>query len=65
MAQQNTGLLLARLIKRHNMSIPKVADFTGATRATVYNWCSGKGVSPAYRAVVLKLIARLQAKDSK
>ena len=62
MTHRNIGLVLARLLKRTRTSVPEVVSFTGATRATVYNWTSGKGVSPAYRAAVNNLLEKLQKK---
>ena len=59
MAQQNIGRLLARCARRKPLSATKIAEYTGATRVTVYNWFLGKGISPAFRPKVLKLIAKL------
>ena len=60
MTQNNLGKRLARLLRRSPLTAVQVAKATGATRATVYNWMSGKGVSPAYRSNVLKLITKLE-----
>ena len=65
MAAKNLGLTLARLLKQTHTSAQEAADSTGATRATVYNWISGKGVSPAYRTALNKLITKLQARKIK
>lgn len=64
MAEKNTGLLLARWVRKEGLSVVEVAEYTGATRATVYNWLAGNGVSPAYRARVYKLIEKLSGKPS-
>jgi hypothetical protein len=60
MAQNNLGKQLARLLRSVPMTAVQVAKATGATRATVYNWLSGRGVSPAYRSNVQKLITKLE-----
>lgn len=49
------GVRLARLAVRKNFSVIKVAACTGATRATVYNWYNGNGVTRAYKARVASL----------
>ena len=61
---QNIGQALARTARRVPLSVMEIAAYTGATRATIYNWLSGAGVSPAYRAKVQKLIDKY-AKESK
>jgi predicted transcriptional regulator len=49
------GVRLSRLAIKHNISVIKIAACTGATRATVYNWYAGKGVTHAYQARVKQL----------
>ena len=56
---QNIGLALARAARKASLSVVEIAAYTGATRATIYNWLSGAGVSPAYRAKVQKLIDKI------
>ena len=56
------GLKLARVVRRHGLSVEQVAEYTGATRCTVYNWMSGKGVSIAYAPRVLKFIEKMLRK---
>ena len=56
---QNIGLALARAARKAALSVVEIAAYTGATRATIYNWLSGAGVSPAYRAKVQKLIDKI------
>ena len=41
--------------------VTKIAQYTGATRQTVYNWFSGTDVTPAYRERVSALLRILQS----
>lgn len=49
------GVRLARVAVAREVSVVNVSRCTGATRATVYNWFSGGGVTPAYRDKVIQL----------
>jgi hypothetical protein len=49
------GVRLARVAIARKVSVSNIALCTGATRATVYNWFSGGGVTPAYRDKVVQL----------
>lgn len=62
-APKTFGTKLARLALRRQFSVLHVAACTGATRTTVYNWYSGKGVTPAYRQRVTQLIDILTAAE--
>jgi len=43
-----------------NISVPEVADMFGVSRATVYNWLTGRTTpSPRYLALIPKVTARL------
>ena len=55
----NIGILLSRHMRKSGLSVVRVAAYTGATRCTVYNWLAGRGISPAYRAKVTRLIEKL------
>lgn len=55
------GVRLARLAIKHNISVIRVAQCTGATRATVYNWYAGRGVTRAYQTQVQTLTKILKA----
>jgi len=50
------GPQLGRASVRLGFSVVKVAQITGATRATVYSWFYGNHVSNAYRRTVTSLI---------
>ena len=62
MRQVNLGQQLARCAKRSSFTVAQITQYTGATRCTVYNWLAGKGISPAYRTKVTKLIEKLSRK---
>lgn len=54
-------LELARLCIERGMPISLVATKLGASRATVYNWMSGKTVPhPRFLALISKLTTRLR-----
>ncbi len=55
------GLQLAREAVRLDLSIIKIAQLAGASRMTVYNWFSGRGVTNAYKARVQDIINTLKA----
>lgn len=59
---KSLGVKLGKLALKHKLSVQDIAGRSGATRATVYRWFYGYGVSNAYRAIVEQLIAKLQAK---
>lgn len=51
---------LADVCINKNVPITEVAQMFGVTRATVYNWMTGKSVPRArHQAVMPKVIARL------
>jgi DNA-binding transcriptional regulator YiaG len=51
---------LAEVCIAKNIPITEVAALFGATRATVYNWMTGKSApSPRYLALIPKITARL------
>jgi hypothetical protein len=56
------GVRLARAAVKLDFSVQKIAFCTGATRATVYNWYNGHGVTRAYQSRVHQLTKIL--KDS-
>lgn len=55
------GTQLARAALRKKLSVIQIAKATGATRATVYNWYFGKGVTAYYRPRVEQLITIISA----
>lgn len=59
-ASQTQGMRLAKLSVTKGLSVQQIALITGASRTTVYNWFSGKGVTNAYRAHVQALINKLR-----
>ena len=51
---------LADVCIEKNISVPEVADMFGVSRATVYNWLTGRTTpSPRYSALISKVTARL------
>jgi DNA-binding transcriptional regulator YiaG len=51
---------LADVCIEKNISVPEVADMFGVSRATVYNWLTGRTTpSPRYSALIPKITARL------
>lgn len=56
-----TGLQLARLAIKQELSLREIAYIIGTARMTVYNWTNGRGVTNAYRPSVDKLIEILKA----
>lgn len=59
---KSLGMQLGKLALRKNVSVQDIAANLGASRSTVYSWFAGHGVTNAYRAPVLALIADLQKK---
>jgi DNA invertase Pin-like site-specific DNA recombinase len=59
-APSTLGVRLGRLAIRKQVSVQAIAEKTGASRTTVYNWFSGGGVTNAYKDRVLALIQELQ-----
>lgn len=60
-APSSLGVRLGRLAIKHNFSVQEIAKTTGATRATVYSWISGKSeVTNSYRVAVKALILKIQ-----
>jgi hypothetical protein len=60
-APNTLGVQLGRIAVRKGISVVYIASNTGATRATVYNWFSGREVTNAYKRAVENLIATLSA----
>jgi len=54
------GVRLAKLAVRREFSVANIARKTGASRATVYSWFAGRGVTNAYKALVTDLITELK-----
>jgi DNA-binding transcriptional regulator YiaG len=53
-------MLLADICINKGIPMAEVAHFFGVTRATVYNWMTGRTVPhPRHRAVMPKIISRL------
>ena len=51
---------LADVCIEKNIFVPEVADMFGVSRATVYNWLTGRTTpSPRYSALIPKITARL------
>jgi DNA-binding transcriptional regulator YiaG len=51
---------LADVCIEKNVSVPEVAAMFGVSRATVYNWLTGRTTpSPRYSALIPKITARL------
>ena len=62
---RNLGNKLGRAAIRLDFSVMRIAQATGATRQTVYNWMSGGEVLTPYRPLVERLIAILNdARDA-
>jgi transcriptional regulator with XRE-family HTH domain len=59
-AAKEQGMRLAKLAVANKLSVAQIAVITGASRATVYNWFAGNGVSKAYKAHVQALIHKLR-----
>lgn len=54
------GSQLGRAAIRHQLSVLRIAEATGASRQTVYNWFRGGVVLGAYRPYVEALLTILQ-----
>lgn len=54
------GLRLAKAAIRREYSVANIARRTGASRATVYSWFAGRGVTNAYKTLVTDLIKELK-----
>ncbi len=59
-APKTLGNQLGRWAVHLDLPVMKIADYTGATRQTVYNWFSGTDVTPAYRERVTQLLSILR-----
>jgi transposase len=59
-ASKEQGTRLAKIAVTKGLSVHQIATITGASRATVYNWFSGAGVSKAYQPNVQALIHKLR-----
>jgi hypothetical protein len=58
--QKPAVLALADVCIEKNIPVTVVADLLGVTRATVYNWMTGKTAPhPRYLALIPKITARL------
>jgi len=59
-APKTLGNQLGRFAIHLDFPVIKIAEFTGATRQTVYNWFSGTEVTKSYRDRVQSLLNILQ-----
>jgi len=59
-APKTLGNQLGRFAISLDFPVIKIAEFTGATRQTVYNWFSGTEVTKSYRDRVQSLLNILQ-----
>ena len=58
--QRPEVLLLADVCIEKNIPVTEVAELFGVTRATVYNWMTGKTAPhPRYLAMIPKITTRL------
>ena len=57
MDNNNLGLRLALFAARHKLTVIDIAEATGATRQTVYNWFAGRPISPVYRKALAKFLS--------
>lgn len=58
--QRPVVLALADVCIEKNIPVAEVAELFGVTRATVYNWMTGKTAPhPRYLALIPKITARL------
>jgi len=61
-APQTLGNELARWAMLRDISVQRIAQVTGATRQTVYNWFTGSTeVTPSYQERVNQIIAVLKS----
>jgi hypothetical protein len=63
-APKTLGNQLGRWAVHHDFPVMKIAEITGATRQTVYNWFGGTEVMWAYRPSVESLIKVLSSATS-
>lgn len=59
-APKSLGNQLGRWAVYLDFPVTKIAQSTGATRQTVYNWFGGGEVAPAYRGSVQGLVDIMQ-----
>lgn len=59
-APRSLGNSLGRLAVDLDFSVSRIAQATGATRQTVYNWMAGGEVLSPYKPAVERLIAILK-----
>lgn len=58
--QKPAVMQLAEACINKNVSVPEVAAMFGVSRATVYNWMTGRTIpSPRHMALIPKITARL------
>jgi hypothetical protein len=60
-APKTLGNQLGRWAVHHDFSVLRVAQATGATRQTIYNWMLGGQVTASYRERVKVLLEILRA----
>jgi hypothetical protein len=60
-APKTLGNQLGRWAISLDFPVIEISKYTGATRQTVYNWFSGRAVTPAYRTSVQSLLNILQS----
>ena len=63
-APKTLGNQLGRWAIHLDFPVIQIANYTGATRQTVYNWFSGRDVTPAYRTNVMSLLNILQSSQT-
>jgi len=63
-AEPTLGNRLGRWAVYLNLPVSKIAQSTGATRQTVYNWFYGGEVAPAYQKSVQGLVEIMQVSSS-
>lgn len=63
-APRTLGTQLMLWAIHRQFSIYRIADCTGATRQTIYNWARGNEVSRAYRLRVVELIQILKSAET-
>lgn len=63
-APKTLGNQLGRWAVHLDYPVIHIANFTGATRQSIYNWFGGAEVSPAYRERVKQLLDILQTSNT-
>jgi len=63
-AEKTLGNQMMRWAIKLNFSVISIANYTGATRQTIYNWGNGTEVTPSYRTSVTNLLRILQTSST-